>query len=79
LVAWNLVQRPLQLGGLGVPDFKLLVWELRLWWVWLCEMDPSHSWAALPAMEDATEKAFFLASMTCILGDGESTLFWTDP
>jgi hypothetical protein len=33
----------------------------------------------LPAKEDATEKDFFLVSTTCILGDGESTLFWTGP
>jgi hypothetical protein len=42
-------------------------------------MDPTRSWAALPAKEDATEKDFFLVSTTCILGDGESTLFWTGP
>jgi hypothetical protein len=78
LVAWSRVQRPLLLGGLCVLDFRLLGQALRLRWLWLSKTDPARSWAALRAKEDATEKAFFLASMTCILGDRESTLFWTD-
>jgi hypothetical protein len=36
LVAWSRVQRPLQLGGLGMPDLKLMWWALRLYWHCLC-------------------------------------------
>jgi hypothetical protein len=53
--------------------------DLRLWWLWLSKTDPACSWAALPSKEDSTSKAFFLALMSCTLGDGKSTLFWTDP
>jgi hypothetical protein len=49
--AWSTVQKPLPLGGLGIPDFK---------------------------KEDKAMKAFFDASITCVVGDGSSTLFWTD-
>jgi hypothetical protein len=34
LMAWNQVQRPLSLGGLGVKDLKLMGHALRLCWLW---------------------------------------------
>jgi hypothetical protein len=35
VVAWNLVQRLLGLGGLGILDLKLMGMSLRLRWLWL--------------------------------------------
>jgi hypothetical protein len=35
LVTWKRVQRPLQLGGLGVMDLDLLSIALRTRWLWL--------------------------------------------
>jgi hypothetical protein len=31
--AWSTVQRPLPLGGLGIPDLKLMGMALRLRWL----------------------------------------------
>jgi hypothetical protein len=78
LVAWSWVQHPLQLGGLSVPDFILLGRALRSRWLWLSKTDPARSWSNLTC-KDSTSKSFFLASKSCILGDGNSTLFSTDP
>jgi hypothetical protein len=79
LVASSRVQWPLQLGGLGIPDFRLMDRALMLRWLWLSKTNPTRLWLSLPVKEDSTTKAFFLASTTCILRDGESMLFWTDP
>jgi hypothetical protein len=78
-IAWSAVQRPLTLGGLGIPDFKLLGMALRLRWLWRQRCDRSQSWATVATREDKAMKALFEASITCVVGDGSSTLFWTDP
>jgi hypothetical protein len=41
LVAWSRVQRPLDLGRLGVLDLRLLGHALRVRWLWLQCTDPS--------------------------------------
>ncbi|GJN12241.1 hypothetical protein PR202_ga30536 [Eleusine coracana subsp. coracana] len=33
LVAWEKVQRPLDLGGLGILNLELMSWSLQLWWL----------------------------------------------
>jgi hypothetical protein len=78
LVAWSRVQRPLQLGGLGVPDLKLMGWALRLRWLWLQRVDQAKPWAAQPLHEDAVTMTFFNSSIRCVMGDSRSTWFWLD-
>jgi hypothetical protein len=39
LVTWSRLQRPLQLGVLGILDFRLMGCTLRLRWLWLSKMD----------------------------------------
>jgi hypothetical protein len=39
MVAWHVVHRPRQLGGLGILDLKLFGQALRLRWMWLQKMD----------------------------------------
>jgi hypothetical protein len=34
-VAWNMVRWPLYLGGLGVPNLRVMGMSLRLCWLWL--------------------------------------------
>jgi hypothetical protein len=41
LVAWDKVQRPLELDGLGVHDLKLMGCALHLCWLWFSRTDPS--------------------------------------
>jgi hypothetical protein len=79
LVAWKQVQRPLQLGGLGVMDLDLLGIALRTHWLWLRYMDCSRPWASIKANEDKRTSAFFFASVRFVLGDGATFLFWVDP
>jgi hypothetical protein len=79
VVAWNSVQRPLYLGGLGIPDFRVMGLALRLCWLSLQRCDSSRPWAELPMATDIVSKAFFRASVTCLVGNGECTLFWEDP
>jgi hypothetical protein len=79
LVAWSRVQSPTHLGGLGVFNLKLMGVALRLRWLWLHRTDNSRSWSALPIQVDHTTQALFKASVKCVLGDGKSILFWSDP
>jgi hypothetical protein len=75
LVAWKRVQRPLQLGGLGVMDLDLLDIALHTRWLWLRYMDRSRPWASMKANEDKCMLAFFFASVRFVLGDGATFLF----
>jgi hypothetical protein len=34
-VAWSVVTRPKELGGVGITDLKTLGWDLRVRWMWL--------------------------------------------
>jgi hypothetical protein len=69
LVAWGCVQRPLELGGLGILDPKLFGQALRVRWLWLQFADPDHYRSALPCPEDPTTVAFFYASTRVVLGN----------
>ena len=43
LVAWEKVQRPLELGGLGIPNLEIMGWALQVRWLWLRKTDASKS------------------------------------
>lgn len=78
-VAWAQVQRPLQLGGLGVLDPVCFGQALRLRWLLLRCTCPDCSWALLPSDEDYSLLAFFNRSVRITIGSGTSVLFWSDP
>jgi hypothetical protein len=75
LMAWDKVQRSLDLGGLGILDHKRFSQALRLRWLWLHHMDPSRSWSTLPCPEDQAIIAFFQASTNVVLGDDHKFRF----
>jgi hypothetical protein len=77
-VAWAKVQRPLELGGLGVLNLKMFGLALCTRWLWLQRTDPSRPWSELPIKDDPATKAFFNNSVMISLGDGNSLLFWRD-
>ncbi|OEL17391.1 hypothetical protein BAE44_0021590, partial [Dichanthelium oligosanthes] len=56
---------------------KILCRALRLRWLWLSRTSDSRP--ALPMRVDPISLAFFNASIRCEVGDGRSTLFWSDP
>jgi hypothetical protein len=78
-VACSMVQRPLHLGGLGIPDLRVMGMALRLRWLWMQWCDNAMPWLKLPVATDKLSKAFFKASIICRVGNGEGTLFWLDP
>ncbi|WVZ96580.1 hypothetical protein U9M48_042197 [Paspalum notatum var. saurae] len=78
LVAWPMVARPLELGGLGVPDLKLYSIALQTRWLWLQRTDEHRVWSDLPIKVAAEVRAFFDASIRVEIGNGRRTLFWRD-
>jgi hypothetical protein len=78
LLAWDCVQRPKELGGLGILDLRCMSIVLRLRWLWLQRADASRPWSSLPIKEDWLTMTFFKASTQCIIGNGRSTYFLTD-
>lgn len=47
-------------------------------WVWLQKTDRTRPSAAFDIAVPATVSAMFAISVTTLVGDGKSTLFWTD-
>jgi hypothetical protein len=77
-VAWGVVCRPMELGGLGISSLKELGWALRMRWLWLQKTEPNRPWPALPIQVPDKAKALFSVAMQTEVGDGKNTLFWTD-
>jgi hypothetical protein len=78
LVAWLKVCRPKELGGLGISDLKTLGWSLKMRWVWLQKTKPNRPWTNFNIHVPEQIKAFFAAAVFSEVGDGTTTLFWTD-
>ncbi|KAJ1281361.1 hypothetical protein BS78_04G300500 [Paspalum vaginatum] len=78
LVAWPVVTKPTDLGGLGVLDLKLLNIALQTRWLWLQRADENRVWSGLPIKVAAEVRAFFEASIFIKIGNGRRTLFWQD-
>ncbi|GJN11825.1 hypothetical protein PR202_ga30050 [Eleusine coracana subsp. coracana] len=47
LVAWEKVQRPLDLGGLGILNLELMSWSLQLRWLWFQKTVMERPWHGL--------------------------------
>lgn len=79
IVAWSAVQRPLQLGRLGVLDLQLFGNALRLRWLWTQRTRALHDPPRL-MIDDLSQALteFFHNSVWIEVGDGTSILFWTD-
>lgn len=77
-VAWETVCRPRELGGLGVVDLRRAGVALRVRWKWLRRVDDQRTWSSLPDEHERSVVAVFQAATTSSLGDGATTLFWTD-
>lgn len=72
-VAWPLVCRPTDLGGLGISDLRHTGIALRVRWVWK-DRQEGH-W---PRTSKRVALAIFQAATVINLGNGQSTYFWTD-
>jgi hypothetical protein len=78
LVAWNVVCSPKEYGGLGVPNLRLLNISLRARWPWLARTDQTRPWSEFNIQVDPESLGLYRAATRSTVGDGESTLFWTD-
>ena len=78
LVSWERVQRPLEYGGLGIPNLETLGWALWVRWLWAQKMDLSRPWAGFQIQVPHNAEALFKMAVDHIVGNGASTLFWKD-
>jgi hypothetical protein len=78
LVAWDKVQRPLDLGGLGILNLEYLSWALQIRWLWLQKTGDARAWKGLQIPVHANAFALFLVAINTVIGNGTNTLFWTD-
>ncbi|GJN40171.1 hypothetical protein PR202_gb29350 [Eleusine coracana subsp. coracana] len=67
LVAWEKVQRPLDLGGLGILNLELMSWSLQLWW-----------WHGLDIPVYSNTLALFDTAVISQVGQGTNVLFRSD-
>jgi hypothetical protein len=74
-VAWEIVCRPRDLGGLGVAGLWRTGVALRVRWLWLRRTDQQRTWQVLPDSSEPAVVDFFWATIVSNLGNGESTLF----
>jgi len=47
-------------------------------WLWLQKTEPDRPWADLPIQVPEQVRVFFAAAIYSEVGDGATTLFWTD-
>jgi len=79
LVAWGKVQRPLDLGGLGILDLEIMSWALQVRWLWFAKTDPNRSWKkGLNIHVHPNACALVAIALESEVGDGNNTLFWSD-
>jgi hypothetical protein len=67
-----------ELGGLGLPNLELMGYALRLRWMWHRKTGTNKPWITLPGKLEQPLSHIFHYSTTVNVGDGTSTLFWTD-
>jgi hypothetical protein len=78
LVAWDKVASPKLLGGLGIPNLRLLNLALRCRWAWLQKVDPSKAWAEFNIQLPSLCMAISDAAICYTVGNGDRPRFWTD-
>ena len=70
--------RSLELGGLGIHNLEVLGWSLRMCWLWLQKTQSEHPWVTLGIVVHANVRALYAMSMVSVVGDGRTTLYWSD-
>ncbi|XP_051219522.1 uncharacterized protein [Lolium perenne] len=75
---WARVCRPLNLGGLRIPDLARMATSLRVRWLLRMRTDPPRPWRGLDMQFSKAELDIFAASTSMVVGNGESALFWED-
>jgi hypothetical protein len=78
LVAWEKVQRPLDLGALGILNLKYMSWALQICWLWFEKVDANRSWQGLNIPVHPIATTLFNMATETQIGKGNTTLFWLD-
>ena len=76
-MAWDRVCMPKTLGGLGIPNIKLMNLALRTRWLWLKRVEDSKPWKEFNIQVPTIVHHLFEAATSSHVGDGASTFFWT--
>ncbi|PNT61457.1 hypothetical protein BRADI_5g15442v3 [Brachypodium distachyon] len=79
LVARDAVCAPKRVGGLGIPNLRLLNLALKAKWCWQERTEPWRSWQDLGISVPAGSVTLFEATTSVILGNGAGSRFWSDP
>ena len=64
--------RPLNLGGLGIPNLRFQGWALQAKWLWLKKTDPNKLWCDLDLLIQTQVKYIFEISLDSNVGDGKN-------
>jgi hypothetical protein len=75
-VAWPLIARPVQVGGLGILDLERFSRALRLRWLWLAWSSNQRPWVGMKLTIDETDIALFTAATRVSVHDGRKASFW---
>jgi hypothetical protein len=70
--------RPLDLGGLGIPNLETMSWALQARWQWKKKTRADGPWTELELPSHPNSLALFSMAVHTELGNSNSTLFWTD-
>jgi len=76
-VAWEKVLRPLDLGGLGIPNLEVMAWPLQIRWQWF-KTRADRPWTDLELPLHSNSIALFTIAVTTEVENGNNTIFWTD-
>lgn len=78
MVVWEKVQRPLDLGGLGILNLEYMGWALQIKWLWYMKTENDRPWKGLEIKIHLNVVALFNIGITTKIGNGNSTHFWLD-
>ena len=70
--------RPLDLGGLGIPNLEVMAWALQARWHWHKKTRADHPWTDLKLSSHPNSLALFAIAVNTEIGNGRNTLFWSD-
>jgi hypothetical protein len=78
LVAWDKVCMPKELGGLGIPNLRMMNLALQARWLWLSRVEAFRPWKEFDTQIPQRVTEIFEAATSSIVGDGARTFFWSD-
>ena len=70
--------RPLDLGGLGIPNLEIMAWALQARWQWHKKTRTNRPWTDLELPSHPNSLALFVIAVNTEVGNGHNTLFLSD-